>query len=175
MKSPAYVRGPDGVRLYNNCYESSVAELNPPTRPILSTAISPKTEADRENLQRGLSNLAQEDPKMRVATDSTSGQTILSGMSELHLEIICDRLRRECNVELDVGETTVLYLGTIRKSAEGEGKYIRQVGGKGQYAHVRLRLEPQESGRGYEFISEAGGESIPDNFLEPTTWAFRGH
>ena len=111
---------------------------------------------------------------MRVTADPTSLQTIVSGMGELHLESICDRLRREYKVQLDVGEMNVLYLETIRKPSEGEGKYIRQVGGKGQYAHVLLRLEPLEAGRGYEFVSEIKGESIPERFLEPINQGIQG-
>ena len=151
-----------------------MAELNPPTRPILSITISVTTEADHENLQRGLLNLSKEDPQMRVTADPTGLPTIVSGMGELHLESICDRLRREYKVQLDVGEMNVLYLETIRKPSEGEGKYIRQVGGKGQYAHVLLRLEPLEAGRGYEFVSEIKGESIPERFLKPINQGIQG-
>ena len=143
-----------------------MTKSNTPNRPILSMAIGPKNPADSESLHRGLQNLAQEDPTMNIATDP-DGQTIVSGMGELHLEIICERLRREYKVQLDPGHPRVLYLETIRGQAEAEGKYIRQTGGKGQYAHVRLRIEPQEQGKGYEFVNEVVGESIREDFIEP--------
>jgi len=114
-----------------------------------------------------LGRLAQEDPTFKVHTDPDSGQTIISGMGELHLEIIVDRMMREYKVEANVGKPQVAYRETIRKKTEAEGKYIRQTGGKGQYGHVRLRLEPQEPGKGYEFVNEVIGGSIPKEFIKP--------
>jgi elongation factor G len=135
--------------------------------PVISVAVEPKTKADQEKMGMALGRLAQEDPTFKVHTDPDSGQTIISGMGELHLEIIVDRMMREYKVEANVGKPQVAYRETIRKKTEAEGKYIRQTGGKGQYGHVRLRLEPQEPGKGYEFVNEVIGGSIPKEFIKP--------
>ena len=116
--------------------------------PVISVAVEPKTKADQEKMGMALSKLAQEDPSFRVHTDEESGQMIISGMGELHLEIIVDRMKREFNVEANVGAPQVAYRETIRKSVEQEGKFIRQSGGRGQYGHVWLRIEPKEAGGG---------------------------
>ena len=133
--------------------------------PVISVAVEPKTKADEDKMSVALVKLAQEDPSFRVYTDDESGQIIISGMGELHLEIIIDRMKREFNVGANVGAPQVAYRETIRKSVEQEGKFIRQSGGKGQYAHVWLRLEPQEIGAGYEFVNEIVGGVIPIEFI----------
>ena len=133
--------------------------------PVISVAVEPKTKADQEKMALALQRLAQEDPSFRVHTDEESGQTIISGMGELHLDIIVDRMRREFKVECNVGKPQVVYRETIRKSVESEGKFIRQSGGHGQYGHCWLRLEPQESGKGYEFGNEVVGGVIPKEFI----------
>ena len=133
--------------------------------PVISVAVEPKTKADQEKMALALQRLAQEDPSFRVHTDEESGQTIISGMGELHLDIIVDRMRREFKVECNVGKPQVAYRETIRKSVESEGKFIRQAGGHGQYGHCWLRLEPQESGKGYEFGNEVVGGVIPKEFI----------
>lgn len=133
--------------------------------PVISVAVEPKTKADQEKMSLALGKLAQEDPSFRVHTDEESGQTIISGMGELHLEIIVDRMRREFNVEANVGKPQVNYRETIRKSVEQEGKFVRQSGGRGQYGHVWLRIEPQESGKGYEFVNEIVGGVVPREYI----------
>ncbi len=133
--------------------------------PVISVAVEPKTKADQEKMGVALAKLAQEDPSFRVHTDEESGQTIISGMGELHLEIIVDRLKREFGVEANVGAPQVSYRETIRKSVEQEGKFVRQTGGRGQYGHVYLRLEPQEPGEGYEFVNEIVGGVIPREYI----------
>ena len=135
--------------------------------PVISVAVEPKTKADQEKMGIALSKLAQEDPSFRVHTDEESGQTIISGMGELHLEIIVDRMKREFNVEANVGKPQVAYRETIRNTVEQEGKYIKQSGGKGQYGHVWIRLEPREPGAGYEFVNDIVGGVIPKEFITP--------
>ena len=135
--------------------------------PVISVAVEPKTKVDQERMGMALGRLAQEDPTFKVHTDPDSGQTIISGMGELHLEIIVDRMMREYKVEANVGKPQVAYRETIRKKTEAEGKYIRQTGGKGQYGHVKIRLEPQEPGKGYEFVNETTGGSVPKEFIKP--------
>jgi elongation factor G len=135
--------------------------------PVIAVAVEPKTKADQEKMGVALGKLAQEDPTFKVATDPDSGQTIISGMGELHLEIIVDRMMREFNVQANVGKPQVAYRETIRKASQAEGKYIRQTGGSGQYGHVRIRLEPNEPGKGYEFINEVVGGVIPKEFIKP--------
>jgi elongation factor G len=115
--------------------------------PVISVAVEPKTKADQEKMGMALAKLAQEDPTFKVHTDPDSGQTIISGMGELHLEIIVDRMMREYKVEANVGKPQVAYRETIRKHSEAEGKYIRQTGGRGQYGHAKIRLDPQPPGR----------------------------
>lgn len=133
--------------------------------PVISVAVEPKTKADQEKMGIALGKLAQEDPSFRVHTDEESGQTIISGMGELHLEIIVDRMLREFKVEANVGKPQVAYRETIRKRVEQENKYVRQTGGRGQYGHVWLRIEPQEPGSGYEFVNEIVGGVIPREFI----------
>jgi elongation factor G len=133
--------------------------------PVISVAVEPKTKSDQEKMGIALSKLAQEDPSFRVATDEESGQTIISGMGELHLDIIVDRMRREFKVEANVGAPQVAYRETIRKAVEHESKFVRQSGGRGQYGHVYLRIEPQEPGVGYEFVNQIVGGVIPREYI----------
>ena len=133
--------------------------------PVISVAVEPKTKSDQEKMGVALGKLAQEDPSFRVRTDEESGQTIISGMGELHLEIIVDRMRREFNVEANVGAPQVAYREAIRKSVEQEGRFVRQTGGRGQYGHVYLRLEPQEAGAGYEFVNGIVGGVVPREYI----------
>ncbi|OED36283.1 translation elongation factor G [Chromatiales bacterium (ex Bugula neritina AB1)] len=133
--------------------------------PVISVAVEPKTIADQEKMGVALGKLAQEDPSFRVRTDEESGQTIISGMGELHLDIIVDRMKREFGVGAAVGKPQVSYRETIRKSVEAEGKFIRQTGGKGQYGHVWLKLEPREQAAGYEFIDKVVGGSVPREYI----------
>ena len=135
--------------------------------PVISIAVEPKTKDDQEKMGLALSKLAQEDPSFRVATDEESNQTIISGMGELHLDIIVDRMKREFNVESTIGKPQVAYRETIRKSIEQEAKYVKQSGGKGQYGHVWLKIEPQEAGKGYEFVNQIVGGTIPKEFIGP--------
>ncbi|VAW47038.1 Translation elongation factor G [hydrothermal vent metagenome] len=135
--------------------------------PVISVAVEPKTTGDQEKMATALSKLAQEDPSFRVATDEDSGQTIISGMGELHLEIIVDRMKREFNVAANVGNPQVAYRETIRQTVEQEGKFIKQSGGKGQYGHVKIKLEPMEQGFGYEFVNDITGGVIPKEFIGP--------
>lgn len=133
--------------------------------PVIAVAVEPKTKTDQEKMGIALSKLAQEDPSFRVRTDEESGQTIISGMGELHLEIIVDRMKREFKVEANVGAPQVAYRETIRKSLEQEGKFVRQTGGRGQYGHVWLRIEPKESGSGFEFCNEIVGGVVPKEYI----------
>ncbi|MBK8507789.1 MAG: elongation factor G [Candidatus Competibacter sp.] len=133
--------------------------------PVISVAVEPKTKADQEKMGVALSKLAQEDPSFRVHTDQESGQTIISGMGELHLEIIVDRLKREFKVDANVGKPRVAYRETIRKAVEQEGKFVRQSGGRGQYGHVWLKLEPREPGAGYEFVNAIVGGVVPKEYI----------
>ncbi|KAA3622123.1 MAG: elongation factor G [Proteobacteria bacterium] len=133
--------------------------------PVISQAVEPKTKTDQEKLGVALSKLAQEDPSFRVRTDEESGQTIISGMGELHLEIIVDRLKREFKVECNVGKPQVAYRETITRTVEQEHKYAKQTGGRGQYGHVHLRLEPLEPGSGFEFVDEIKGGVVPREYI----------
>ncbi len=135
--------------------------------PVISMSIEPKTKADQEKMGIALSKLAEEDPTFRIRGDEETQETIISGMGELHLEIIVDRMKREFKVEANVGKPEVAYKETIKKIAEAESKYIRQSGGKGQYGHVYLRIEPLERGKGYEFVDEIVGGAIPKEFIKP--------
>jgi elongation factor G len=135
--------------------------------PVIELAVEPKTKADQEKMGMALAKLAQEDPTFRVHTDPDSGQTIIAGMGELHLEIIVDRMMREYKVEANVGKPQVAYRETIRASAEAEGKYIRQTGGSGNYGHAKIRIEPNEPGKGYEFVNEIKGGVIPKEYIKP--------
>jgi elongation factor G len=133
--------------------------------PVISVAVEPKTQADQEKMGLALQRLAKEDPSFRLSTDPESGQTIIAGMGELHLEIIVDRMKREFKVEANVGKPMVAYRETIRASVEQEGKFVRQSGGRGQYGHVWIRLEPNEPGKGYEFINAIVGGAIPKEYI----------
>ncbi len=141
---------------------------------VISVAIEPKTKADQEKMGVALSRLADEDPTFKVRTDEESGQTIISGMGELHLEILVDRMKREHKVEANVGEPKVAFRETIRKSAEAEGKYIRQTGGSGNYGHCKLRIEPNTPGAGYEFINAIKSGSIPKEYIKPIDQGVQG-
>ncbi len=133
--------------------------------PVIHVAVEPKTKADQEKMGIARGKLAQEDPSFRVHTDEESGQTIISGMGELHLEILVDRMKREFSVEANVGKPQVAYRETIRNAIEQEGKYVRQSGGRGQYGHVWIKIEPQEAGKGYEFINAIVGGVIPREYI----------
>jgi elongation factor G len=133
--------------------------------PVISQAVEPKTKADQEKMGIALGRLAQEDPSFRVRTDEESGQTIISGMGELHLEILVDRMRREFGVEASVGKPQVAYRETFRKAVESEGKFVKQSGGRGQYGHVWFKLEPNETGKGYEFVDAIKGGSVPREYI----------
>ena len=133
--------------------------------PVIHVAVEPKTKADQEKMGMALNRLAQEDPSFRVRTDEETGQTIISGMGELHLEILVDRMRREFNVEANVGAPQVAYREAIRKPVEVEGKFVKQSGGKGQYGHVWLKLEPNETGKGFEFVDAIKGGTVPREFI----------
>ena len=141
---------------------------------VISVAIEPKTKADQEKMGIALSRLADEDPTFKVRTDEESGQTIISGMGELHLEILVDRMKREHKVEANVGEPKVAFRETIRKSAEAEGKYIRQTGGSGNYGHCKLRIEPNEPGAGYEFINAIKSGAVPKEYIKPIDQGVQG-
>ncbi len=136
--------------------------------PVIYLAIEPHTKADQEKMGMALAKLSEEDPTFSIKSDPDTGQTIIGGMGELHLEIIVDRLKREFHVEADVGKPQVAYRETIKQLAEGEGKYIKQSGGRGQYGHVLLRIEPKERGTGYEFVNEIKGGAVPREYIEPT-------
>jgi len=133
--------------------------------PVIAVAVEPKTKVDQEKMGLALGRLAQEDPSFRVHTDEESGQTIISGMGELHLDIIVDRMKREFKVEANVGKPQVAYRETIRKSVEQEGKFVRQSGGRGQYGHVWLKIEPNETGKGYEFVNSIVGGVVPREYI----------
>ena len=142
--------------------------------PVISVAIEPKTKAGQEKMGIALSKLAEEDPTFRTYTDQETGQTIISGMGELHLEIIVDRLLREFKVEANVGAPQVAYKETIRKSVEQDTKYARQSGGKGQYGHVKIRVEPNEAGKGYEFVNAVVGGAIPKEYIPAVDAGIQG-
>jgi elongation factor G len=133
--------------------------------PVIHVAVEPKTKADQEKMGIALNRLAQEDPSFRVRTDEESGQTIISGMGELHLEILVDRMKREFGVEANVGAPQVAYREAIRKPVEAEGKFVKQSGGRGQYGHVWLKLEPNEQGKGFEFIDGIKGGAVPREYI----------
>jgi len=149
------------------CNEDYDVTLEPPTfpEPVISMAVEPKTKADRDKLSEGLSRLAEEDPTFRCFTNEETGQLIIAGMGELHLEIIIDRLKREFKVEANTGAPQIAYRETITKDAEGEGKFIRQSGGKGQYGHACIKVYPNEKGKGVEVVDEIVGGAIPKEFI----------
>jgi len=133
--------------------------------PVIAVAVEPRTKVDQEKMGVALQKLAKEDPSFRVATDEETGQTIISGMGELHLDIIVDRMKREFGVEANVGKPQVAYRETIRTTVEQEGKFVRQSGGRGQYGHVYLKLEPREQGAGYEFVNAIVGGVVPREYI----------
>ena len=137
--------------------------------PVIHIAVEPKTKADQEKMGEALARLADEDPTFRVSTNEETGQTILSGMGELHLEIIVDRMKREFRVEANIGKPQVAYKETIRKKVESEGKFVRQSGGKGQFGHVWIEVMPNEKGKGYEFENDIIGGAIPKEFINPVS------
>ena len=141
--------------------------------PVIQVAIEPKTKVDQEKMGIALSRLAQEDPTFKVKTDPETNQTIIAGMGELHLEIIVDRMMREFKVEANVGKPMVAYRETIRRRVECEGKFVRQSGGRGQYGHVKLIVEPNAPGKGYEFINDTKGGSVPKEYIKPTDQGIR--
>ncbi|MGA1424743.1 MAG: elongation factor G [Steroidobacteraceae bacterium] len=149
------------------CDENKVITLEKMVfpNPVISVAVEPKTKVDQEKMGLALQRLAKEDPSFRVHTDPESGQTIISGMGELHLEIIVDRMKREFKVEANVGKPQVAYRETIRGTIEAEGKFVRQSGGRGQYGHVWLKIEPNELGKGYEFINGVVGGVVPREYI----------
>jgi elongation factor G len=150
-----------------------VSETNPQTRPVMSVGISPRTNGDRESLQRALSVLVQQDPTITIKTESIDGQTIVSGMGELHLEVICTRLSRDFSIQIYVGPFRVIYLEALRSRVEAEGRYIRQTGGVGNYGHVKIRLEPNKTGEGFEFINDIKSGVIPNEYVHPTEQGIR--
>jgi elongation factor G len=135
--------------------------------PVIQLAIEPKTKADQEKLGMAIAKLVQEDPTLKVTTDHETGQTILAGMGELHLEIIVDRMQREFGVGANVGKPQVAYRETVRKKSDGEGRFVRQTGGKGQYGHIKLHLEPLPEGKGFEFVNGIVGGSVPKEYIGP--------
>jgi elongation factor G len=135
--------------------------------PVISVAVEPKTKADMEKLSKALQSLSEEDPTFRVRVDQETNQTVIAGMGELHLEILVDRMLREFKVEANVGAPQVAYRETIRKAVKAEGKFIRQSGGKGQYGHVVIQLEPGEPGSGFEFVSKIVGGTVPKEYIGP--------
>jgi elongation factor G len=149
------------------CNEDLEVSLIPPTfpDPVISMAVEPKTKADREKMSEGLQRLAEEDPTFRVFTNQETGQLIIAGMGELHLEIIRDRLFREFKVEASAGAPQIAYRETVTKAAEGEGKFIRQSGGRGQYGHAFIRIEPSERGKGVEIENKIVGGAIPKEYI----------
>jgi elongation factor G len=133
--------------------------------PVISIRIEPKTKADQEKMSIALKKLSEEDPTFRIKSDEETGETIISGMGELHLDVLVDRMKREFKVEGNIGRPQVAYKETIVKEAEAESKYIKQSGGRGQYGHVYLRVEPKERGKGFEFVDEIKGGAIPKEFI----------
>tara|TARA_B100001248_G_scaffold220746_1_gene176687 strand:+ start:137023 stop:139182 length:2160 start_codon:yes stop_codon:yes gene_type:complete len=152
------------------CDPDLEVRLEPPTfpEPVISMSIEPKSKADQEKLSVGLQRLAEEDPTFQVSSNNETGQTIIAGMGELHLDIIRDRLFREFKVEADAGRPQIAYRETITKAADGEGKFIRQTGGRGQYGHAIIKIEPAEKGKGIEVINEIVGGVIPREYIKPT-------
>lgn len=153
------------------CHEDADIRLEPPSfpEPVIAMSIEPNSKADQEKLGMALQRLVAEDPTLRVKTDQDTGQTILAGMGELHLEIIVDRMKREFKVEATSGKPQIAYRETVTSPADGEGKFVRQSGGKGQYGHVVCTIEPNEKGKGVEVINETVGGSIPKEFIKPST------
>ncbi len=153
------------------CHEDYDVRLEPPSfpEPVISMSVEPNSKGDQEKMSIALQRLVAEDPTLKVKTDEDTGQTILSGMGELHLDIILDRMKREFKVEATAGKPQIAYRETINAAADGEGKFIRQSGGKGQYGHVVVKIEPNEKGKGIEVINEIVGGAIPKEFIKPST------
>jgi elongation factor G len=153
------------------CHEDADIRLEPPSfpEPVIAMSIEPNSKGDQEKLGNALQRLVAEDPTLKVKTDQDTGQTILAGMGELHLEIIIDRMKREFKVEATSGKPQIAYRETILGNASGEGKFIRQTGGKGQYGHVVVKIEPNEKGKGIEVLNEIVGGVIPKEFIKPAT------
>jgi elongation factor G len=151
------------------CDEEHPIELERITfaEPVIYLAIEPKTKADQERMGVALNKLSSEDPTFEIKVDPETGQTLIGGMGELHLEVLVERMRREFNVDANTGKPQVAYRETILEESEGEGKYIKQSGGRGQYGHVFLRIKPKERGTGYEFVDEVKGGAIPREFITP--------
>ena len=149
------------------CDEDFEVTLEPPTfpEPVISMAVEPKTRADRDKMSEGLQRLAEEDPTFRCFTNPETGQLIIAGMGELHLEIICDRLKREFKVDANTGAPQIAYRETITKPADGEGKFIRQSGGRGQYGHACVQIQPNEKGKGIEIENKIVGGAIPKEYI----------
>jgi len=137
--------------------------------PVISVAVEPKTKGDMEKLSKALTALSEEDPTFRVSTDPETNQTVIAGMGELHLEILVDRMLREFKVEANIVAPQVSYRETIRSSSKGEGKYARQTGGKGQYGHVIIEMEPAEVGKGFEFVNKIVGGAVPKEYIGPAS------
>src|SRR6185503_14922577 len=141
--------------------------------PVIEVKIEPKTKVDQDKMGIALQRLAEEDPTFRVKTDSESGETLIAGMGELHLEVIVDRMVREFKVAANVGRPQVSYRETVRREANGNGRFVRQTGGKGQYGHVILKLEPNEKGAGYEFVDKIVGGTIPREYMRAVEQGIR--
>ena len=152
------------------CDEDFEIQLEPPSfpEPVISMSVEPKTKGDQEKMGNALQRLSEEDPTFFVKTDEETGQTIIAGMGELHLEILCDRLKREHKVETNTGKPQIAYRETLTQAADGEGKLIKQSGGRGQYGHVILRVTPNERGKGFTFENKVVGGTIPKEFINPS-------
>jgi elongation factor G len=150
-----------------------VNESSAQSRPVIRMAIVPRANDDRERFQEALRNIAQNDSFVRLKMETMDGQAIISGMSELHLEGICDQISHEFKIQIDVGQPKVIYLETVRKHSEAEGKYIRQTGGVGNYGHVKISLEPNETGQGVEFINGIRVSVLPREYIQPTEQGIR--
>jgi elongation factor G len=162
-----------GDTLCDSAHEITLERMVFP-EPVIHIAIEPKTKADQEKMGVALNRLAKEDPSFRVKGDEETGQTIISGMGELHLEIIVDRMKREFGVEANVGAPQVAYRETIRNAIEVEGKHVKQSGGKGQYGHVWIRMEPAGEGNGYSFADEIKGGTVPREFIPSVDYGIQG-
>lgn len=150
-----------------------MSESSAPIRPVIRMAIRPRAHDDHERLQEALRDIAQKDPSVKIKMDTLDGQTIISGMSELHLEGVCDQISHEFRILIDVGQPKVIYVETIRKHSEAEGKYVRQTGGAGNYGHVKILLEPNKTGKGFEFINGIRGNVVPRKYIQPTEQGIR--
>jgi elongation factor G len=143
------------------------------SRPLVSVAVSPKTDSDPQRFRQALNDITRQDPAVRIKAGSFALEAIICGTDELHLESVCDRILHEYKIPIDIGEPAVVYVETIRRSAEAEGKYIRQMGGSGNYGHVKIKVEPNEAGKGFEFINEIKGDMIAEKYLKPIEQGIR--